>query len=120
MKKYLNYFLVMIVTLLSCPAFSEVYQCVIENKTVFQQTPCELIEVVPTSCDSNHDYLNDVGPIDTSFDNKYCFYLQLDQVDAIEKARLMQAYQEKKRKAQSAYNRQVATNKINNVEVPSE
>ena len=112
MRKYTNNLLAIILTFAPSYAFSQVYQCVVDGKSVFQQTPCEVVEVLSTSCDVNHDYSNDVSPVDATFDDKYCFYLQLDKADAEEKSRLMQAYQDKRTEAQAIYEREVAANKL--------
>jgi hypothetical protein len=112
MNNYPNNLLAIIATLVSSSAFSEVYQCVVDGKNTFQQTPCEVVEVLSTSCDVNHDYSNDVGPVNATFDDKYCFYLQLDKANAEEKNRLMQVYQDKKTEAQAIYEREIAANKL--------
>ena len=112
MSKFPNNLLIIVAALASPSAFSEVYQCVVDGKSVFQQTPCEVVEALPTTCDSNHDYSKDVGPVDTSFEDKYCFYLQLDKASANEKTQLMQAYQLKKTEAQAAYDREISSNKL--------
>ena len=115
MSQYPNNLLAIIATLVSSCAFSEVYQCTVDGKNVFQQTPCEVVDILATSCDVNHDYSQDVGLVDASFDDKYCFYLQLDKADADEKSKLMQAYQNKKIEAQAIYKREIAANELQGI-----
>ena len=111
MSKYPNSLLIT-AALFSPSAFSEIHQCTVDGKNIFQQTPCEVVEALPTTCDSNHDYSKNVGPVDTSFDDRYCFYLQLDNASVSEKTKLMQAYQLKKAEAQAIYDREVSSNKL--------
>lgn len=92
-------------------SYAEVHQCQVDGKLVFQQTPCPL-EVVDTGCDENYDYLEKSYALDASFDDTYCFYLQLDKLDAQEKQRLMKIYKQKRAQAELLAQKEVAYKKM--------
>lgn len=91
-KNFKTVFAVSILT--STFAGAEVHQCEIDGKLVFQQMPCP-IETVDTGCNENYDYSDNVASTNASFDDRYCYYLQLDRLDKNEKQRLMTAYKER-------------------------
>lgn len=94
-KKLNNAIAVIILVPLSLSAYSEIYQCEENGKLTFQQIPCP-VETTDAGCDENYDYSDNVNSIDSSFDDKYCYYRQLDREEKHEKERLMQAYQERR------------------------
>jgi uncharacterized pyridoxamine 5'-phosphate oxidase family protein len=92
-------------------SYAEVYQCQVNGKLVFQQTPCPL-EVAETGCDENYDYLEKSYAADASFEDTYCFYLQLDKLDTKEKQRLMKIYKQKRAQAELLAKKKAVSEKI--------
>ena len=99
MKKELNNVLaIAVLTFASSLAYSNVNTCNIDGKVVYQQLPCP-VAIVEPGCDESFDYSDNVDDVDASFGDKYCYYLQLENVDKQEKERLMAAYKEKRAEA---------------------
>ena len=92
-------------------SYAQVHQCQVDGKLVFQQAPCP-IEVVETGCDANYDYLEKSYAVDASFDDTYCFYLQLDKLDAQEKQRVMEIYKQKRAQAELLAQKEAAYKKM--------
>lgn len=92
--------------------YSEVYQCEANGKVTFQQIPC--VEEAVEDCDENYDYVDKASAIKASFDDKYCYYRQLDREDSQEKARLLKEYQGRRDEALLAEKRNNLSKKVAN------
>jgi hypothetical protein len=115
MNKLNNLLTIIVCAFTSSFVYSEVYQCDVEGKMVFQQIPCAIVEVVSTECDENYDYSEIVSSADATFDIRYCYYLQLDKVGEKEKQRLMQAYKQRRTEARELALREKTYDKLQSI-----
>ena len=111
-KNVINMLIVIFCTFCSPFVCSEIYKCEVDGKLTFQQVPCP-IEVVEEECDSTYDYAKNVYIQDSSFDDTYCYYLQLENVEKKEKARLILAYKQKRAEAQRLVKQEEVYDKLN-------
>ena len=92
-------------------ANSEVYKCQEEGKVVFQQVPCLI--VTENECDENYDYLARASSTKASFDDKYCYYRQLDRENEQERALHLKEYQQIRDEALVSAMREGLSKKVN-------
>lgn len=100
----------------SASTYSQIHQCEIDGKVVYQQLPCPIEVVTDTGCDENYDYSVIAQSIEATFDDRYCYYLQINDVDSKEKERLMQVYKEKREEAQQVVDEKAISGELDDLE----
>lgn len=95
-----NALTVIALALVSSSTYSEIFTCEIDGKQVYQQLPCPIEIAEDAGCDENYDYSDRVDRLNPSFEDRYCYHLQLENLDAVEKQRLMKAYNKRRAEAQ--------------------